>query len=354
MLEGRICALVVALLFSLPPATAAQDLEQLWPGVVKVSAAVDGRTRTGTGFIVRLEADAAYIVTAAHVVEPANDTPARVEIEFWGRPFRPSPAKIAQLEPDANGIALLIVTGKDNLSAQAAALELGAGANAGDQLVALGFGQGQGRGGAVTRPNVMSAESRVLRLDRKVEEGNSGGPLIRDGKVVGIVMADDRGYGIALSADLVGMVLRTWHVTPSAAARPQQNRAEESKPAPDQPSAALPAPPPPAATSAINLAGRYLGRTWSVDLRGQTYVCDFVSFMQHSGTGIRGEYSNTCGDQGTFQGTLVGSILTTTLFSQAGYTCNTSASVAQGGASLTGEFTCDNGLRGRSTMSRQR
>ena len=46
-----------------------QDVEQLQAGVVKITAKSSGGTpKLGTGFIVRLDKDAAYIVTAAHVV----------------------------------------------------------------------------------------------------------------------------------------------------------------------------------------------------------------------------------------------------------------------------------------------
>jgi S1-C subfamily serine protease len=45
------------------------DTEYLRKGVVRITAAPPGQNqKVGTGFIVRLEKDLAYIVTAAHVV----------------------------------------------------------------------------------------------------------------------------------------------------------------------------------------------------------------------------------------------------------------------------------------------
>jgi S1-C subfamily serine protease len=52
----------------------AQALEQQKAGAVKVAAQVDGKRRTGTGFIVRLDQDMAYILTASHVAARCSRT----------------------------------------------------------------------------------------------------------------------------------------------------------------------------------------------------------------------------------------------------------------------------------------
>lgn len=63
-----------------PHGLCAQDIARLQAGVVKVTAKPpSGTANVGTGFIVRVDKDAAYIVTAAHVV--AGDQHPRVE--FW-------------------------------------------------------------------------------------------------------------------------------------------------------------------------------------------------------------------------------------------------------------------------------
>jgi S1-C subfamily serine protease len=64
-----LCALLLlAVLF--PHALRAQDIAQIKKGVVKITAHVEGQQpKVGTGFIVRVDKDAAYIVTAAHVTE---------------------------------------------------------------------------------------------------------------------------------------------------------------------------------------------------------------------------------------------------------------------------------------------
>ena len=59
--------LLLAILF--PHALWAQDIAQVKKGVVKITAQVEGKSRIGSGIIVKLEEDHAYIVTASHVIE---------------------------------------------------------------------------------------------------------------------------------------------------------------------------------------------------------------------------------------------------------------------------------------------
>jgi S1-C subfamily serine protease len=54
----------------------AQGSEHLKRGVVKITAQGERQqTKVGTGFVVRINKDAAYIVTAAHVVEEIPSPP---------------------------------------------------------------------------------------------------------------------------------------------------------------------------------------------------------------------------------------------------------------------------------------
>ena len=78
MLLSRNFSLLPALVFlllvlgsSLPLAQSVTDQKA---GVVKITATDGGQQRIGTGFIVAIEDEAAYIVTAAHVVAGATLT----------------------------------------------------------------------------------------------------------------------------------------------------------------------------------------------------------------------------------------------------------------------------------------
>lgn len=84
----------------------AQGIAQVKAGVVKITAQVEGRTKTGTGFIVRLDKDAAYIVTAAHVIE-GNPKP---QITFFPQAQQPFAAQVVGIEGgDQHGLASLRV-----------------------------------------------------------------------------------------------------------------------------------------------------------------------------------------------------------------------------------------------------
>ncbi len=96
------------LLLLVPSLAQAQQIDELKAGVVKITATLDGRTRVGTGFIVGLKADAAYIVTASHVIE-GDPSP---EINFFTQPAQSFATKVLGQEPgDPKGLAALHVTG---------------------------------------------------------------------------------------------------------------------------------------------------------------------------------------------------------------------------------------------------
>ena len=62
------------------PIGLATDLNTFKAGVVKITAnPQEGGRKVGTGFIVRLEPEVVYIITAAHVVSGA----AQPEVEFF-------------------------------------------------------------------------------------------------------------------------------------------------------------------------------------------------------------------------------------------------------------------------------
>ena len=203
----------------------AQDMNVLKSGVVKITAQEDGRRQTGSGFIIKLEPDEAMIVTASHVIEGAS----QVQVEFAQRRDRPVAAEVLQLEGgDPKGLALLRVRGKDKLPSGLTALALSPTlpVREGDEVIAIGFGRAQGGWIAVLKPSIMAIDGRNLRLDRKLEGGNSGGPLIKDGKVVGLITESGE-YGLATPAPIIHLVLTNWGVDvapalsqPSAASAP--------------------------------------------------------------------------------------------------------------------------------------
>ena len=138
----------------------AESLDREKAGVVKITASSDGKRKTGTGFIVRLEKDAAYILTASHVVEGDKHP----DIEFFTRRNLQSQAETTRIEgDDPRGLALLVVRDKDNLPAGLTVLPLAVGANlsGGEEITAIGFPQGGGPW-AVVRANVTRVRELIV------------------------------------------------------------------------------------------------------------------------------------------------------------------------------------------------
>jgi S1-C subfamily serine protease len=91
-----------------PGLVSAQDLAQIKKGVVKITAQVEGKTKVGTGVVVRIEKEAAYIVTAAHVVE-GDPKPT---ITFFTNQQQPFVGQVVGIEGgDQQGLAALRVAG---------------------------------------------------------------------------------------------------------------------------------------------------------------------------------------------------------------------------------------------------
>lgn len=86
---------------------------KLKSGVVKITGEDDNAPIEGSGFIVKLNSDFVYILTASHVIEGTNT----LSVEFYtysdGRTHKPSKAEVIGIDED-NDIALLRVEGKAN------------------------------------------------------------------------------------------------------------------------------------------------------------------------------------------------------------------------------------------------
>jgi formylglycine-generating enzyme len=104
--------LLLAALF--PHALWAQDIARLQSGVVRIIAKPpSGTPNADTGFIVRLESNAVYIVAAAHVASGE----AHPKVEFFTNRNMPVTAEVLGLEGDdeVRGLALVVVRGQENL-----------------------------------------------------------------------------------------------------------------------------------------------------------------------------------------------------------------------------------------------
>ncbi len=195
--------------------TFGQGLEALKPGIVRITSKPDGVRQTGTGFIVKLEPGIAYILTAYHVVAGDNAP----QVEFFSGRNQPVKADIIKLQPDKrDGLGLLAVRGKENLPADLAPLPIDSDPKiaSGDALHTIGFGAGQGEW-AVLPASILAVDGSDLKLDGRFKSGNSGGPVLKNGKVIGILTDEQDGVGLASLASIVRIVLRGWGIDPPPA-----------------------------------------------------------------------------------------------------------------------------------------
>ena len=171
------------------------DVEQLRAGVVKITAkSLGGVLKVGTGFIVRVDGDAVYVVTAAHVV--TGDPQPRVE--FYSKRNIPVLTEVLGLEGDdeVRGLALLVVRGHENLPNGVRALPLAETMRfaGGEDIIMIGF-PGNAGPWNVVKGNISSRQGRDLYFSPAVDSGHSGGPILQNGKVVGVVAVAGQSSG---------------------------------------------------------------------------------------------------------------------------------------------------------------
>jgi len=348
----RLIALALCLLLGAASAASAQTPGELRSGVVKITSIADGVRRTGTGFIVQAANEAIYVATASHVVE-GDKAP---KVTFLPDPNAEFASQVLKIEGgDPKGLALLVVRGNiKRLLREVKVLSFSASNDlaAGDAVTAIGFPQGGG-GWAVVPATIASREGRELVLSGSIAEGNSGGPIVKDGAVVGLVTGTQGQYARATPAVIVRFTMEGWGVKPVAAGTPPAAPTVTPKQQASPPTA-RPAPtPPPATNTNPQVSGYYTGQLQGMTVLQQTYTCGFaVTFIQ-AGQDVSGQYSNTCGDQGAFGGKLMSNALIGQTMSQVngGY-CGLAIEILGNGASLKGQYECANGETGSFTMVR--
>mgnify|MGYP001193095649 CR=1 FL=1 len=178
------------------------DIAALQTGVVRITATPSGGPqKVGTGFIVRLERDVVYIVTAAHVI--AGDV--QPTVQFFTQQDLSVQATVKHSEggDEVTGLALLIVRGKDRLPSGLTSLTLASASrmSGNDEIILIGHPRGAGDW-AILRGSIASRQGRYVIVDANIDEGNSGGPIIQNGEVVGIVGGVTR-YGRGLTSGSV-------------------------------------------------------------------------------------------------------------------------------------------------------
>ncbi|MBS0588623.1 MAG: SUMF1/EgtB/PvdO family nonheme iron enzyme [Proteobacteria bacterium] len=203
-----ICLLIACLI---PSTVFAQDVDSLRRGVVKLSATANGVQKTGTGFIVHHDKQVTFIVTAMHIVE-GDKFP---KVAFYGQPHAWIDAEVLKNDPRTD-ISLLKVRDNAQIPMNIAPLNFSPGEDLkdSDELSVIGFP------GAVDWARIAVAlagkDGLDLIIDRQLQEGFSGAPLIKHNKaVIGLITRTDD-FGRAIPSDIVKKVITGWGIATSS------------------------------------------------------------------------------------------------------------------------------------------
>lgn len=187
----------------------AQEIEDMKKGVVRITSTVDGNRKVGTGIIIQLKSDGVYIVTASHVVEGAQN----VSVEFFVKRNQPVPAKVIGMEgDDPNGLAALLVAGNIPQRLMALNLTPSLPVVGGDSVTTLGFPRLSMVPWAVITGNVVGQTGKNITISGPVDEGNSGGPLIKEGRVIGMITQVIDNFAYAVPTIIMEYVLKGWGI----------------------------------------------------------------------------------------------------------------------------------------------
>lgn len=185
------------------------SIQTLKQGVVKISSTVAGKQRVGTGIIIQLDHDAAYIVTASHVIE-GDQHP---KVSFFSKPHRPMTSKVIGLEGgDPRGLGALLVEGNLPSDLRALPLNQTLRVSGGENVTLIGFPRVAGTTWAVTPGTIAGSSGRDLSFTAPADEGNSGGPLFMKGQVLGIITEVVSPFAHATPALIAKFALESWGV----------------------------------------------------------------------------------------------------------------------------------------------
>lgn len=198
----------LALLLLFPAATSAQDLDTAVSAMVRISGTRNGTTVRGTGFVVGLDRDKATIVTASHVIEGVQ----YLEVSFAVDSTANLPAGII-LGLDtgsSNGLAVFQIRGALPAGVTALSFEVER-PHLGEALFLLGFPSMELS--PRTAQRVLSARrGTLLLIDQEIGEGFSGGPVLKGGKVAGVITNMDGQTTYAVNAIVAREALEGWGV----------------------------------------------------------------------------------------------------------------------------------------------
>ncbi len=209
------------LVLSFPPLGLAQEslTTLLKKGVVKVTAQSATHKQTGTGFVVARGKKHIYIVTAYHVIsfqdgEHEDDRlrAESIQVTFFTHQEEALTAKVvrAEREQGNRGLVLLKVGGDLPEGIRVLEWDSMVRLQGGERVDLIGFPRIGGNDWFVSTGTIAGFDGGILNFTGAVEEGNSGGPIFYQGKVVGVVVEVLRQIGRARPAQIAQFTVENW------------------------------------------------------------------------------------------------------------------------------------------------
>jgi len=187
------------------------DIGTLKKGVVKITTEFSNSRKIGTGFIGAQGKKHLYIVTASHVVEGETEVPHAIQVTFFTHQEETFAAKIVKKEGgDPQGLALLKVKGDLPDDVQILSWDATTSVSGGEEIHLIGFPRIGGNAWAVTKGTLSGFDGPVLKFSGAVAEGNSGGPVLYQGRVIGVVMEVTGQFGNAKPAQIAKFTVENW------------------------------------------------------------------------------------------------------------------------------------------------
>jgi hypothetical protein len=335
---GRALCMLLLLAMVSPSALWASAMIQVKKGVVKITAQVDGKNRVGSGVVVKLDEDHVYIVTASHVIE-GDPQP---NVFFYAAPHRAFRAPVLGLEGgDPAGLAALLVEGKIPSDLVALDLDQSTKVSGGEPITLIGFPRAEGAMWTVTTGTLSGRKGSALSFSGTAEEGNSGGPVLFKNSVVGIVTEVGAKFNTAVPAVVVRFALDSWGVRLEEDVKPLTTRPTEGEP---EPVSVQP-------TTRGLVSGTYQGLAMTL-LGGTTII---QTIYEQQGDQLNGTYADNQGDAGVMQGHVQGTAFAGRLASRVyqGVACDFTSEVGDGGKTIQGTVSCNNGNAGSFALERQ-
>ena len=203
--------------FAFPQAESTDQMANaLRQNVVRIEAAMLTHVENGFGFVVGEREGQLFIVTAFHVVNDPDaigvPNPVKARVEFFDRQGKLYKAEILGTHDSFRDLAVLTVPTPVGFSWKEKCL---AGAEKQKRGVPVWFvGRDQKWWPPVEPGHVSSPPSTEWMIDlegTQIKPGSSGGPVIADTGIIGMIETDSAGNARALSVDFIKRALESWN-----------------------------------------------------------------------------------------------------------------------------------------------